>query len=166
MGRTNINSPLWASGIRLGYYPIDPGGWGVLVPGWGMRKDWDAPTDALAGGTRPEEWVQQTLPNHGWHRLTMVFTGDYVVDSYLDKTYEEIVNDIRASNPPFMHVDYAADPPALTAGGIGFYGAYTDMVQGEPSGAPLYVDDIEVYLPPYELPGEITTADPRWTLYE
>ncbi len=37
-----------------------------------------------------------------------------------------------------------------------------------PSGAPLYVDDIEVYLPPYELApsGDVTVADPRWTLYE
>ncbi len=174
MGRTNIDAPHWGSGVKLGYYPIDPAGWSLVFPGWGMRKNFDTPAM-----NAPEEWVQQTLPNQGWYRLTLVFSGTDLdvtnrVDAYVDKSYEEIVNDINASTPPLIRMDYLTNPGAgegsalLTAGGVGFYAAYADMISIGPSGAPLYVDDIEVYLPPYELEpsGDVTAADPRWTLYE
>lgn len=75
MGRTDISSPSWGSGVKFGFFTLDAGSWGITVPGWGMRKNWDG----------PNPYVNATLPNHGWHRLTMAFSGNHV-DAYLDKT--------------------------------------------------------------------------------
>ncbi len=165
MGRTDVSAPSWGSGVRFGYFTQDAGGWGITVPCWAMRKNFDGPFPNTLG----------SLTSHGWHRLTMVFSGNHV-DAYLDMSYEEIVNAINTSTPPFLQADYDlppydGTPPHPSAGGVGFYGCYMIMPSEGPSGAPLYVDDIEVYLPPYELappptPEPGAAAEPSWTLYE
>jgi hypothetical protein len=180
MGRTDVSVPAWGSGIKFGYFAEDE--WGLPpghVPCWGLRKNWDGPG---ANGGQGEEYITATLDSPGWHRLTMVFSGidtDVTnhVDVYLDKTYEEIVNDINASNPPYLQMDYATHPlpsegsAMPTSGGVGFYACYMIMPSNGPDGSPFYVDDIEVYLPPYELaPGPTpepgAAVQPSWTLYQ
>jgi hypothetical protein len=96
------------------------------------------------------------------------------VSLYVDMTYAEVVEDLNSGSPSPL-LTATEDDPDLTEGGICFYICYQDDGSTQGTGEPGYIDDIEVYLPPYELPAE-PTATPTpglytevsgsWTIYE
>ncbi|MCX7919533.1 MAG: hypothetical protein N3A72_07980 [bacterium] len=132
-GRMAVTTPVWGSGVRGGYYTQDF--WGITVPCWATRDNYSAPNPT----------VPTTYTSNGWHRIILVFSGSEV-KMYLDMTYPEVVNALNTGTPaPLITTSVTR-----TEGGVGFYSCY--QASGVATGEPAYADDIEVYLPPYELP--------------
>jgi hypothetical protein len=162
-GRYLLTPPFgWGDAGRGGYFTQDP--FGVAPPDppwWGIRDGYDPPNTK----------TPQTYPGNGWHQIILVFTGTKM-DLYVDMTYAQVVADLNS--PPTSPL-LSLDPMTRTNGGVGFYVCYRDSDASMATGEPGYIDDIEVYLPPYTTPTPTPTPTPEegftgvtgtWTVYE
>jgi hypothetical protein len=159
--RQDLTSLYWGSACKGGFYSKDLWG-GLSVPCWSIRTSGNNPgTPGSAPG----------YSSHGWHQIILVISGTDV-SMYVDMTYSQVVEDLNSGSPsPLLTSTEGTE----TEGGICFYICYQDDGTTEGTGEPGYIDDIEVYLPPYELPptptatptpGLYTEVSGSWTIYE
>jgi len=161
-GRMAITAPAWGSGGRGGYFTQDPWGLTPPPPCWGIRDNYGS----------PQPTIGQTYPSNDWHQIVLVFTATNV-DLYVDMTYAQVVAALNLGTPsPLL-----SWPSVVNAnGGVGFYVCYRDSDASIATGEPGYIDDIEVYLPPYTIPTiptptptptpEVMAVNGTWTIYE
>jgi hypothetical protein len=156
-----VTLPLyWGYACKVGYYTQNIWG-GLSAPCWAFRP---------SGGTPQSPGYNIVYPNHGWHQVILVLSGD-TASLYIDKTYAQVVADLNATTPS---PDDTYSGESRTDGGVCFYTCYQDYSAVLGTGEPGYMDDIEVYLPPYTLAtptptptsSSFTNVTSSWTIYE
>jgi hypothetical protein len=155
-GRMTVATPEWGTGGRGGYFTTDPWGLTPPPPCWGIRNNYDSPQPTFG----------QVYSNNGWHQIILVIAGTNI-DLYVDMTYAQVVAAMNAGTPlPLL----SYSPLTGTNGGVGFYVCY--RTDASSTGEPGYIDDIEVYLPPYSTPTPTPTplvgaaVTSTWAVYE